>query len=51
MQQYASEFLAMRFSVLCHVRDEMADSQDKQRNKLVLKAADKLILMKLKKKS
>ena len=30
MQKQVSEFLATRFSVLRHMRDEMADSQDKQ---------------------
>ena len=31
MQTQVSEFLATRFSVLRHVRDERADSQDKQK--------------------
>ena len=31
MQKQVSEFLAMRFSVLRHVRDARADSQDKQK--------------------
>ena len=30
MQKQVSEFLATRFSVLRHVRDVMADSQDEQ---------------------
>ena len=33
MQKQVSEFLAMRFSVLRHVRDAMADSQDKQKER------------------
>ena len=31
MQKQVSEFFAKRFSVLRHVRDAMADSQDKQK--------------------
>ena len=51
MQKQVSEYLATRFSVLRHVRDAMADSQDKQKDKLMLKAEDVLIFMKLETRS
>ena len=51
MQKQVIEFLATRFSFLRQVRDVMADSQDKQKDKMMLKAEDVLILMKLKTKS
>ena len=51
MQKQVIEFLATRFSFLRQVRDVMADSQDKQKDKMMLKAEDVLILMKLETKS
>ena len=50
MQKQVSEFLATRFSVLRHVRDEVADSQDKK-IELILREEDILILMKSNTKS
>ena len=46
MQKQVSEFLATHIRVLRHVRDAMADSQDKQKNKLMQKAEDILTFMK-----
>ena len=51
MQKQVSEFLATRFSVLRRVRDAMTAIQDKQKDKLMLKEEDVLIMMKLETKS
>ena len=51
MQKQVSEFLATHIRVLRHVRDAMADSQDKQKNKLMQKAEDILTFMKFVTKS
>ena len=51
MQKQVCEFLATHIRVLRHVRDAMADSQDKQKNKLMQKAEDILTFMKFVTKS
>ena len=43
VKHQVSEFIATRLSVLRHVRDAMADSQDIRSNKLMLKAEAVLI--------
>ena len=52
MQKQMIKFLTTRFSVLRHVRDAMANSQDKQKEQAdAIKAEDVLILVKLETKS